>query len=82
MNNMRIFSIGKIENNEKMVCINLDEKYAKGLRGLDGYSHVQVLWWADAVSYTHLDVYKRQPPGRGRRSPPAEGRSAPGRRTG
>ena len=47
MNNMRIFSIGKIENNEKMVCINLDEKYAKGLRGLDGYSHVQVLWWAD-----------------------------------
>lgn len=43
MNNMRIFSIGKIENNEKMVCINLDEKYAKGLRGLDGYSHVQVL---------------------------------------
>ena len=31
-----------------MVCINLDEKYVKGLRGLDGYSHVQVLWWADA----------------------------------
>ena len=30
-----------------MICINLDDKYAKGLRGLDGYSHVQVLWWAD-----------------------------------
>ena len=47
MNGMIIFSIGKIENNEKMVCIKLKEKYAKGLKGLESYSHVQVLWWAD-----------------------------------
>ena len=47
MNDMIIFSIGKIENNEKMVCIKLEDKYAKGLKGLEDYSHVQVLWWAD-----------------------------------
>lgn len=45
--NMKIFPIGTIENNEKMVRIVLDRKYAKGLKGLEGYSHIQILWWAD-----------------------------------
>ena len=44
---MKIFPIGTIENNEKMVRIVLDRKYAKGLKGLEGYSHIQILWWAD-----------------------------------
>ena len=47
MNEMKIFPIGKIENNKETVCIKLDAKYAKGLQGLDGCSHVQVIWWAD-----------------------------------
>ncbi len=47
MNGIKILPIGKIENNEKMVCIKLEKKYAGGLKGLNGYSHVQVLWWAD-----------------------------------
>ena len=47
MNDIKIFSIGKIKNNEKTVCIKLDAKYSEGLKGLSEYSHVQVLWWAD-----------------------------------
>lgn len=47
MNDMKIFSIGKIINNETNVYIKLDAKYAEGLKGLEGYSHMQVLWWAD-----------------------------------
>ncbi|MBQ1629257.1 MAG: SAM-dependent methyltransferase [Treponema sp.] len=47
MNEMKIFSIGKIVNKNEKVCIELDSKYAKALKGLDGYSHIQVLWWAD-----------------------------------
>ena len=47
MNNIKVFPIGKIENREENVRIVLDKKYAAGLRGLDGYSHVQILWWAD-----------------------------------
>ena len=39
--------IGKISNNDEMVCIKLDAKYSEGLKGLSEYSHVQVLWWAD-----------------------------------
>jgi tRNA (Thr-GGU) A37 N-methylase len=47
MNDIKIFSIGKIENKEGTVSINVDPEYAKGLKGLDGYGHVQVMWWAD-----------------------------------
>ena len=52
MNDMKIFSIGKIVNNGETVCIKLDRKYSTGLRGLDGYSHIQVLWWADKCDNT------------------------------
>ena len=47
VNDIKVFSIGKIENTEETVRIVLDKKYADGLKGLDGYSHVQILWWAD-----------------------------------
>lgn len=47
MNEIKIYPIGKIVNKEGNAYIKLDSKYAKGLNGLEGYSHVQVLWWAD-----------------------------------
>ena len=47
MNEIKIYPIGKIENKEGSVCVKLDPKYAEGLKGLDGYSHIQILWWAD-----------------------------------
>lgn len=52
MNDIRIFSIGKILNNGETVGIKLDRRYLAGLRGLDGYSHIQVLWWADKCDNT------------------------------
>lgn len=52
MNNMKVFPIGKIENNEKTVCIVLKRKYAEGLKGLEGYGHVQILWWANGCDST------------------------------
>lgn len=48
MNEMKIYPIGKIVNKEGCVCFKLDSKYAEGLKGLDGYSHIQILWWADS----------------------------------
>lgn len=47
MNDMKIFSIGKIVKHEETVCIKLDQSFAAGLTGLEGFSHIQVLWWAD-----------------------------------
>ena len=68
MNDMKIFSIGKIVNNGETVCIKLDRKYSAGLRGLDGYSHIQVLWWADKCdnasdrsTLTEKKPYKKGP---------------------
>lgn len=37
LNEMKIFSIGKIENKEETVCIKLDQKYAAGLKGVTVY---------------------------------------------
>ena len=45
---MKIFSIGKIVNKKEQVYIELDPKYSKGLKGLEGYSHIQVIWWANS----------------------------------
>lgn len=48
MNDLKVFSIGKIENEEENVKVVVEQKYAQGLKGLEGYSHVQVIWWMDA----------------------------------
>lgn len=47
MNGIRVFPIGKIVNKKENVCVEIDTKYAAGLKGLDGYSHAQIIWWAD-----------------------------------
>lgn len=48
MNKMELYPIGKIKNEENEVKIVIDSKYRNGLIGLEGYSHVQILWWADS----------------------------------
>ena len=47
MNDMKVYPIGKIENEHNKVKIMLYPCYKKVLTGLSGYSHVQVLWWMD-----------------------------------
>jgi len=64
MNEISIYSIGKIENKEDFVCIKLDSKFKKGLIGLKDYSHVQVLWFADKAKRDILvedKPYKKGP---------------------
>ena len=50
----------------RMVCMVDDERYARQM-GIALANHPAVAWYCqtkapEAVSYTHLDVYKRQPP--------------------
>lgn len=42
-----IHPIGQVEKVEGRKAIVLHEKYHDGLLGLDGFSHVYVLWWFD-----------------------------------
>ena len=39
MNDIKVFSIGKIVNEEENVKVVVEQKYAEGLKGLEGYSH-------------------------------------------
>lgn len=36
MNDLKVFFIGKIENEEEKVKVVVEQKYAQGLKGLEG----------------------------------------------
>ena len=44
---IRIHPIGIIENENDAARIVLHERYRQGLRGLQGFGHVQIIWWFD-----------------------------------
>ncbi len=43
----KLFQIGTVEREEGKTYLVVAEKYADGLSGLDGFSHVVVLYWFD-----------------------------------
>ena len=47
MTEIKVFPIGKIENENDETKIFLNPAYRAGLKGLGEYSHAQVLWWMD-----------------------------------
>lgn len=68
MNIIKVFPIGKIENTKTGVCVRLDKKFAPGLKGLKGFSHIQILWWADCcdndkdrATLTEKNPYRKGP---------------------
>lgn len=64
-----VHPIGQIQKAENRTLIVLDKKYQPGLLGLDGWSHVQVVWWFDkndtpqkrAVLQVHPQANKEKP---------------------
>ena len=44
-NFFRVYPIGSVQKSAGKTYIELDKSYEEGLLGLDGFSHVQVLWW-------------------------------------
>ena len=47
MNEIKVYPIGKIIAENDELKIVLEPAYRAGLKGLSGYSHVQILWWMD-----------------------------------
>ncbi len=43
--NFQIHSIGTVEEKENGMAIHLREKYIPGLMNIEGFSHLQVVWW-------------------------------------
>lgn len=46
-NRIKVSPIGKIENENSKTVLRLKPGYREGLKGLAGFSHVQILWWMD-----------------------------------
>ena len=68
MTTYKVNSIGTIYNNEKGAFIQLEAPYILALKELDGFSHINVLWWfsdfdnADFRSVLETDQpYKKAP---------------------
>ena len=51
MTTYKVNSIGTICNNEKGAFIQLEAPYILALRALDGFSHINVLWWFSDFDY-------------------------------
>jgi len=47
MENFILHPIGKISTDNGDFKLILDERYIPALKGLEGFGHVQVLWWFD-----------------------------------
>ncbi len=45
MNRLHVNPVGAISINEKGMFIKLEQKYIPALQALDGFSHINVLWW-------------------------------------
>lgn len=45
MTTYNVNSIGTICNNEKNVFIKLDPEFIPAVKALEGFSHINVLWW-------------------------------------
>lgn len=45
MNNFSVFPIGKVCNGEEGAYIKIKEEYIPALQALDGFSHINVIWW-------------------------------------
>ena len=59
MGKMELHPIGRIEEDEGGTRIVLDPAYGPALRGLEGYSHVLVVWWFDRAEDTGSLIEKK-----------------------
>lgn len=50
MNNMTLREIGTVEEEDGLFVIRLTPEYVPGLKALDGFSHLVVLWWANGCA--------------------------------
>jgi tRNA-Thr(GGU) m(6)t(6)A37 methyltransferase TsaA len=69
MHNFQVSPVGKAEVNDKGMFIVLDEKFIPALQALDGFSHLNVIWWfSDFDSEEMRNIleapqpYKKSPP--------------------
>lgn len=68
MAELKVNTIGTIACNGEEMRLVLDKTYASALAGLDGFSHIQILWWfsecdnsKNRSKLTEIKPYKHSP---------------------
>ena len=56
MRDFQVKAIGKVNINEKGMFIELEQEYIPALKALDGFGHLNVIWWFS--DYDSLDMRK------------------------
>ena len=64
MSKIEVHPIGRVEEDESGTRIVLDPAFGPALKGLEGYSHVQVVWWFDRAEDTD-SLIERKPYAKG-----------------
>lgn len=65
----KVFPVGTVEKKEGTTCLKVADKYGEALKGLDGFSHVVVLYWLDqndtpdkrSILQTRLERFSNKP---------------------
>lgn len=66
MEEYKVYPIGKVHHNERGTVIELEEPFISGLKALDGFSHINVIWWfSDFDSEEYRSVLQTEQPYKG-----------------
>ena len=59
----RISPIGFIRREYSKVFLDIKDEYIPGMKGLDGFNHIQVLWWfSDFAGDQYRNILVCNPP--------------------
>ncbi len=56
-NEILIYPIGIVHSNDNRFAIEVNKKYRSALTNIDGFSHLQVIWWGN---YCDSPKYRKQ----------------------
>ena len=63
MNYYQLKPIGKIKNDDYGAFIELEPEYIPGLQALDGFSHINVMWWfSDCDNQSDRNILQTEQP--------------------
>lgn len=56
---MNLKEIGKIKTEGGEMFLQINKEYIKGLKELDGFSNIDVIWWFDKCDNSKVEVCLR-----------------------
>lgn len=61
MNKLDVNPVGTIKVSDRGTYIQIDKKYAPALKGLNGFSHLQTIWWFSELDNSDMRAILETP---------------------